>query len=194
MFPPGKLSPHARFHLAVCLILAAGSGCGVQPSWFRNQEGPRLDPVSASELRPGCYCEIDMVVPPTAPDGSFDCYKGTVKEVNQDEVVLTNALQESCIEYGANARRRAPTQQKRDLVRVPLTGVDTIWALPRGKDEAVPSPAASPLPSQGMSPPAAHSSTEEPGGPSATGHFSAPSQPDMPARFDAQPTAGNAVR
>jgi len=199
MFPPGNRSPQAFFRLAVCLFLAAGSGCGAKPSWFRGQEGPRLDPVKVSELRPGCYCEIDMVVPPTAPDGSFDCYKGTVKEISQDEVVLTNVLEESCIEYGANSRRRAPTQQKRDLVRVPLTGVDSIWALPPAKDGAAPKPSTPNLPSSGAQPTllprAAPSSTAEgPGSPPGADRFSPSPQPEMPARFDALPTAGDVVR
>jgi hypothetical protein len=134
MFPPGNRYRQAAFTLAGCLLAAAGSGCGLKPPWSRSQQGPLLETVKVSELQPGCYCEIDMNVPPTAPEGSFDCYKGTVREINRDEVVLTDVLEESCIDYGTTPHRRPPTQQKRDLVRVPLTGVNAIWALPPAKD------------------------------------------------------------
>ncbi len=134
MLPLGNRSHEAIFCLAGCLFLAAGSGCGINPPWAHTQQGPLLETVKVSDLQPGCYCEIDMVVPPTAPEGSFDCYKGTVKETNHDEIVLTEVVEESCIDYNNSSRRRPPTQQKRDLVRVPLTGVDAIWALPTAKD------------------------------------------------------------
>ena len=116
----------------------------MKPPWFHNETGPLLESVKASELRPGGYCEIEMVVPPTASPGSFQCYKGTVKEIGHDEVILTNVLEESCIEYGTTSLRRPPTQQKRDEVRVPLTGVDEIWALPPAKDNAAAVPSAKP--------------------------------------------------
>ena len=136
MLPPGNRSQKMIFRLAACLLLAAAAGCGGGPPWFRGQEGPLLDPVKVSELRPGCYCEIDMVVPPTASDGSFDCFKGTVKEITHDEVVLTSVVEERCVHYGANPHPHPLMQRNRDLVRVPLTGVETIWALPPGKDNA----------------------------------------------------------
>jgi hypothetical protein len=139
MFPPGNRFRQAVFSLAGCLLVTAGSGCGLKPPWSHSQQGPLLETVKASELQPGCYCEIDMNVPPTAPEGSFDCYKGTVKEISRDEVVLTDVLEESCIDYGTTSHRRPPTQQKRDLVRVPLTGVNAIWALPPAKDAKRPS-------------------------------------------------------
>ena len=129
-------SPQTVFRLAACLLLAAGSGCGWRPPWSHVETGPLLESVKVSELRPGCYCEIEMVIPPTASEGSFDCYKGTVKEVNHDEVVLTDVVEESCIEYGTTSRHRPPTQDKRELVHVPLTGVDEIWALPPAKGDA----------------------------------------------------------
>ena len=56
-----------------------------------------LESVKVSELRPGDYCEIEMVVPPMASEDSFHCFKGTVKEIHPDEIVLTNVLEESCI-------------------------------------------------------------------------------------------------
>ncbi len=144
MFPPGNRFREAAFCLAGCLLVAAASGCGLKSPWSRSQQGPLLETVKAAELQPGCYCEIDMNVPPTAPEGSFDCYKGTVKEINHDEVVLTDAVEQSCIEYGTTSRPRPPTQQKRDLVRVPLTGVNAIWALPPAKDAKNLSPKPAP--------------------------------------------------
>jgi hypothetical protein len=182
--------------------LAAGSGCGgANPFGVRAQEGPLLEPVKVSELRPGCYCEIDMVVPPIAPNDSFDCFKGTVKEINHDEVVLTNAVEESCIDYGASSHRRQPTQQKRDMVRVPLTGIDTIWALPPAKDNVAmkPSTAKLPLPSSGaqpMPPPraAASAKAEEPASPAGTSRSSSPPLPETPAHFDLPPAASGAAQ
>ncbi|MGO9108867.1 MAG: hypothetical protein ACLP9L_06505 [Thermoguttaceae bacterium] len=202
MFRPGNRFPQAVFWLTACLLSAAGSGCGAKSPWFHGPEGPLLETVKVSELKPGCYCEIDMVVPPTAPEGSFDCYKGTVKEVNHDEVVLTNVLEESCIAYGTNAPRRPPTQQKRDLVRVPLTGVDAIWALPPAKDgAAAKSPAqqsALKLASSGAQPvlpsSATSSSAAEESGNSPGARPSQPALSDAPAHFDPQLAAGGAAR
>ena len=114
------------------------------PSWFHRQEGP-LESVKVSELRPGCYCEIDMVVPPMAPEGSVHCLNGTVQEINHEEVVLVNVLEESKIDNGlASTKRRPLTQQKRDLVHVPLMGVSEIWALPASKDGLAAKPSAVP--------------------------------------------------
>jgi hypothetical protein len=151
MFAAVQRTRRALIPLTVGLSLAALSGCGGRPFGIRDPEGPQLDPVKVAELQPGCYCEIDMVVPPTAPSGSFDCFKGTVKEVNHDEVVLVNAIEESCIEYGTQSRPKA-NQQKRELVRVPLPGVDAIWALPIDKRLPPPAPAAYPMPSGGPGP------------------------------------------
>jgi len=143
-----------------------------------------------------------MVVPPTAPDDSFDCFKGTVKEINHDEIVLTNVVEESCIDYGGSSHRRQPTQQKRDMVHVPLTGIDTIWAFPPTKDDAAMRPAStlpSPkLPSSGaepkLPPPAASPpAAEATGSPLGASRFSPPS-PEMPARFDVSPAASDAAR
>lgn len=153
MFPLGDRFPHTVFRLAACLLLAAGSGCGWKPPWIRGETGPLLESVKVSELRPGGYCEIEMFVPPTSPDGSFHCFKGTVKEINHDEVVLSGVLEESCMEYGSTSQRQPPKQQKRDLVHVPLTGVAEIWAFPP-KDDAAASPSAKPpsKPSAGPGP------------------------------------------
>jgi hypothetical protein len=203
MFRPGNRSLQAVFPLAACLLLAAGSGCGARPLWFRGKEGPLLEQVKASELRPGCYCEIEMVVPPASPDGSSHCFKGTVQEVNHDEVVLSDVLEESCVEYGMSSHRRPPTQQKRDVVRVPLLGVDTIWALPPTKEDAAAKPPSKPstpkLPSSGaqaaLPPPAACPTTaEEEGTPPAASRLSAPPLPDTPARFDPPPATGGVAR
>ena len=169
MFPPGHRSPPAVFCLATCLLLAAGCE---RPPWSRGETGPLLESTKVSELRPGGYCEIEMVVPPTAPEGSFHCFKGTVKEINHDEVVLTNVLEESCIDYGTTSNRRPPTQTKRDEVHVPLMGVEEIWALPPGKSDAAASPSTKPaakpsavkLPSSGAQPlpaPASSSAAKE---------------------------------
>ena len=141
MFPPGNRSPQAVLRLTACLLLAAGSGCGSVFPWFRGEDGP-LHPVKVAELRPGCYCEIDMNVPPSAVDGSFDCYKGIVKEINHDEVVLSDVVEERCVEFGATAQRRPLKQQNHDLVHVPLTGVASIWALPPAKDAATAKPSS----------------------------------------------------
>ena len=89
-----------------------------------------LDQINLAELRPGCYCEIEMVVPLTASEGSFHCYKGTVKEITKEEVVLTGVLDESHVEYSGSGKTRPPTQDKRDVVNVPVTGIKEIWALP----------------------------------------------------------------
>ena len=112
MFSPSHRLPQAVFRLAACLLVAAGAGCGGKPPWSHEETGPLLDEVKASDLRPGCYCEIDMVLPPGSPEDSFHCYKGTVKEVNANEVVLTDALEVGCNEYGPAARQRPPTQEK----------------------------------------------------------------------------------
>ncbi len=153
MFPPGHRFLRAAFRLAACLLLAAGSGCGVKWPWFHEQTGPLLESTNVKDLRPGCYCEIEMTLPPMASKDSFHCFKGTVKEINSDEVVLVDVREENYIEYGPNSHQRPPTQQKRDLVRVPLTGVDEIWALPTAKDNAQvkppPKSSAIALPSRG---------------------------------------------
>ena len=123
-----------------------------------------------------------MKVPPTAVDGSFDCFKGIVKEINRDEVVLTEVVEERCIKYGTAAQPRSLMQQQRDLVHVPLTGVDlnSIWALPPAKDAAAAksssTPSAANLPSNGA------------------GAVSSPPLPETPVRFDAPPAAGAALR
>jgi len=203
MFSSGNRVSQADFCLAVCLLLAAGSGCGTKSLWFRGEGSPLLEKVNVSELRPGCYCEIEMVVPPTAPEGSFHCYKGTVQEINHDEVVLADLLEEICLEYGTTAHRRTPTQQKRKVVRVPLTGVDAIWALPPAKSDATANPSATPstikLPSskaQAVLPPhtASSSMAEESGSSPAASRFSAPSLPETPAHFDSPPSVGNVTR
>jgi len=201
MFPRGNRTARAVVRLTACLLVAAGSGCGVNPFRARAPEGPLLDPVKVSDLRPGCYCEIDMVVPPVGTNESFDCFKGTVKEINHDEIVLTNALEETCIDYGANSRPRQPTQQKRDIVSVPLTGIDTIWAFPPAKNDPVMKPAttmsAPKLPSGGAEPklpPSAPIATaEDPGNQPEAGR-SSPSLADTPAHFDAPPATNNMVR
>jgi hypothetical protein len=175
--------------LAACLLLAAASGCGLKSPWSRGQDGPLLESVQVAELQPGCYCEIEMVVPLTALRGSFDCYKGTVTEITHDEIVLTDVVEESCIEYATTSQRRPPTRQKRELVRVPRTGIDEIWAWPPAKVDAAAKPPSQPpaatLPSSAahaaLPPPAAASATaEEPGSPPAASRFS-PAQPGPPA-------------
>ncbi len=138
MFLPAGRFPRAVFCLAACLLWA-GSGCGLKLPWSGVQGGP-LEPVEASELQPGSYCEIDMVVPLTALRGSIDVISGTVKEVNHDEIVLTNVLEQSRIEYATSSQRPPITRQKRDLVSVPRTGIDTIWALPPAKNNAAAKP------------------------------------------------------
>jgi hypothetical protein len=153
MLPPADRSVRTVFFLSACLLLAAGSGCGLTPPWSRVEEGPWLESVKVSELQPGCYCEIEMVVPLTALRGSFDCFKGTVKEINHDEIVLTDAVEASCIEYATTSQRRPPTQQKRDLVRVPRGGIDQIFAVRPAKENSAEKPPLQPsaitLPSSG---------------------------------------------
>lgn len=150
--------------------------------WSHEETGPLLDEVKASDLQPGCYCEIDMVLPPGSPENSFHCYKGTVKAVNANEVVLTDALEVGYNEYGTAARQRPPTQEKHALVQVPLPGVDKIWAFP-------PSKANASMPPRMSSP----SGALPPGGqsvPSSPTSFSPP-PPGVPGRFDSQsPTGG----
>lgn len=203
MFPAGHQSLQAVLHLALCLLLAAESGCGAAANWHHAETGPLLESVKISELRPGCYCEIEMVVPPLSPEGSFHCFKGTVKEINHDEIVLTDVLEGSRIEYGASSRRPQFTQEKRDLVRVPVTGIDEIWALPPTKDDATARPPAKPsvvkLPSNGAQPlppprAASSSATDESGNSPAASRFSPSPPADTPVRCDVPPTAGDAAR
>ena len=146
MHPLGNRFPPTVSLVTACLLWAAGAGCGTRPPWSHAESGPLLEPVKVSDLRPGSYCEIEMVVPPTSPEGSFHCYKGSVKETSGSEVVLTDVLEEGCNEYGPSSQQRPPTQQKHSLVRVPLTGVDTIWAFPPPKTDAAVKPPASPSP------------------------------------------------
>ena len=159
---PGPSIPASRPLSGSLSAPAVRIGFGGNLPWLRRDTGPLLESVKVSELRPGHYCEIYMVVPPTASEDSFQCYKGTVKEINHDEVVLTDVLEESCIEYGTGAQRSPPVQQKHEEVHVPLMGVDTILALPPSKDDAGPGrstkPPAVPPASSGAnasSPPAA---------------------------------------
>ena len=96
-----------------------------------------LQRVDVSELRPGSYCEIEMVVPPNAADDSHHCYMGTVQEITHDEVVMTEVLETTNIDYSGSGHRRAPTEQKHKVVRVPLTGIVEVWTeLPKGKARA----------------------------------------------------------
>ncbi|MFZ1137121.1 MAG: hypothetical protein WAN69_19380 [Candidatus Korobacteraceae bacterium] len=106
-----------RWSLAVIggLLLTA-SGCA------------ELHMVDISDLRPGTYCEIEMVVPPNAAEGSQHCYMGTVQEITHDEVVLTTVMERTNIDYNGSGHTRALTERKHDVVRVPLTGVREIWA------------------------------------------------------------------
>ena len=181
MFSPGHRSPQAVFSLvAACLLLIAGSGCGVNAPWSHRETGPLLESANISDLRPGRYCEIEMVVPPMSSRDSFHCFKGTIKEIDHDEIVLTDVLEENCIEYGAASRQPPPTQEKRDLVHVPLTGVDEIWALPPAKDEATSKP---PLKPSAVKLP---SSSAQPLPPAASRC--------SPAHFDVPPAAGDAAR
>jgi hypothetical protein len=105
-----------------------------------------LHQVDVSDLRPGTYCEIEMVVPPNAAEDSHQKYMGWVKEVNHDEVILTGdgtnqkVMEQTNIDY--NGHSHAMTQRKHDIVRVPLTGVREIWAEKRPKGSAA-SPRAS---------------------------------------------------
>ncbi len=115
-----------------------------------------LQRVNVTELHPGSYCEIEMVVPPNAADDSHHCYMGTVQEITHDEVVLTEVLETTNIDYSGSGHRRAPTERKHKVVRVPLTGVVEIWSeLPKGKVQpsgsAAP-PATAKLPSEGAHP------------------------------------------
>lgn len=131
-------------------LLLTASGCA------------ELRVVDVSELRPGTYCEIEMVVPPNAAENSHQKYMGWVKEVTHDEVVLTGdgtdqkVMEQTNIDY--NGRSHAMTQRKHDMVRVPLTGVREIWAEKHPKGAAAPPAgsaalAAKPkLPSNGAQP------------------------------------------
>ena len=87
-----------------------------------------LYPTKASELRPGCYCEIEMILPPNTVEGSSHCYKGVVQSITSDEIVLVNVSEISQIDYSSNGHHHKPTEEKRDLVRVPLTGINVIYA------------------------------------------------------------------
>ena len=123
-----------------------------------------------------------MVVPLTALKGSLDCYSGTVREVTHDEIVLADVLEQTRMEYATSSQRPPITRQKRDLVRVPRTGIDTIWALPPARNDAAgrppsppPQPTAIALPSNGAS-------------------AVLPPTPNNPAGFDPPQAAGDAAR
>ena len=117
---------------AASLLLVALPGCA--RSWlpWRSDSGSdrnnKFHPVKASDLMPGQYCEIDMMVPPNSPDDSYQRFYGKVKRVTQEEVELADTVEESWIEYGSSVHRHPPNQQKRGDVHVPLTGVDEIVA------------------------------------------------------------------
>ena len=143
MLAAGAESPQFFFALAAVLLPSALAGCSGNPLGLGVASGP-LELVKVTDLQPGSYCEIEMVVPPLAPEGSLHCFNGTVQEVNRDEVVLVKVLEQCNVDYGLNSRRRPLTQQKRDLVHVPLLGVHEIWALPPGKGSPVAKPSASP--------------------------------------------------
>ena len=142
------MSSAARIALLPLLLLPL-AGCA------------ELQRVDITELHPGSYCEIEMVVPPNAADDSHHCYMGTVQEITHDEVVLTEVLETTNIDYNGSGRRRAPTEQKHKVVRVPLTGIVEVWTeLPKGKARASsgsPAGSAAPfttakLPSEGAHP------------------------------------------
>ena len=124
--------------VAAACLLPAIAGCGLRALWQRPDPDHDLFSTKISELRPGAYCEIEMVVPPTSPEGSYQCYKGTVREVTQNDVVLTNVVEESQIDYSGSGRHREPTEKKHDVIHVPLTGIDEIWALRPKKNDAAP--------------------------------------------------------
>jgi hypothetical protein len=167
VFPPALLVLLVDMIL-LDLLFVSLSGCKTGSG---TQDQPLLDPVKVTDLRPGCYCEIDMTVPPLSPKGSIHSFNGTVQEVNQEEVVMVNVLEQSNIDYNTS-KPRPLTARKRDLVHVPLTGVDTIWGRPPAdSNTSVKPPPAAP----GGLPP-------DPGAP--------PAPPAGPARFAAPPTAG----
>jgi len=200
MFSSGHRSLQVFFCLVACLCMAAGSGCGTKSPWYHAETGPLLESVKVSDLHPGDYCEIEMVVPPLSPQGSFHCFKGTFRVIDHDEIVLDDVLEGSCIDYGPTAHQPKLTQQKRDLVRVPLTGIEEIWALPSAKEEAaaksLPKPSAAQLPSSGARPQPVRASsvTEAPGSPPTTSRISPSPLSETPAHFDASPAAGDAPR
>lgn len=139
MFP--AQTPFAKIcvRTTTLLLLAVMPGC--VGSWHAapSEPGIPLRAVKASELKPGEYCEIDMVVPPTSPTDSYQRYCGIVKNVTHEEVELSDTVEESWIEYGSSVHRRPPSQQKRGNMHVPLTGVEEIVV----QDKAVTVPAHS---------------------------------------------------
>jgi hypothetical protein len=198
MLRPGNRVRQALFTLAACLLIAAGSGCGARAPWSTAQEG-LLEEVDVSELQPGGYCEIDMVVPPLAPEGSGHHFNGTVQEVTHEEIVLVNVLEQTNVDYAVSSRQRPLARKRRDLVRVPRLGIDKIWAYPPGKGAAGAKPPVASnvtLPSVGPQPPPVTPAVPAPavqGSPPDLNRLAAP-PPDAPARFDAPPQAGNFTR
>ena len=89
------MSPAAVRIALLPLLLLPLAGCA------------ELHRVDINELHPGSYCEIEMVVPPNAADDSHHCYMGTVQEITHDEVVLTEVLETTNIDYNGSGRRRA---------------------------------------------------------------------------------------
>ena len=177
MLSPGHRSLRTMFRVAACLFLAAGTGCGMNWPWVHSETGPSLEQVKVSDLRPGEYCEIDMFVSPMAPEGSFHRFKGTVREVSRDdagreEVVLVNAMEGNWTDYGSPTLRPQFSQQKRELVRVPMSGVDAIWALSPGTTRGTGCPGVAAKPSAVNLP----------------AHVAQPPLPESPAHFDAPST------
>ena len=113
-------------------LLLTASGCA------------ELHQVDISDLRPGTYCEIEMVVPPNAAEDSHHKYMGWVKEITHDEVVLTGdgtdqkVLEQTNIDYNGSGHTRALSKRMHDVVHVPLTGVREVWAEKRPKGTAAP--------------------------------------------------------
>jgi hypothetical protein len=135
------LANNGVFCAAAFLGLAV-LGCATQYPVARN-EGPPMSPkATASDLRPGVCCRIEMIVPLTASDDSYRSFTGEVSEVTPEEIVLADALEESCVDY-QNSLIRPPVEKKdRGVVRVPLAGVASIGIL--DTPDRKPAPAANP--------------------------------------------------
>jgi hypothetical protein len=106
-------------------MLLTAAGCSTS-FWSKADTPQSVREIAPADVRPGMLCQIDMVVPPTAASGSYQCYTGKVAEVTAEEIVLAGATEEGRIQYGTSPRRAAATVRERETVRVPIAGVATI--------------------------------------------------------------------
>ena len=107
-------------------LLAAVAGCATPFGSSTGEKPVASKPCEAKDLRPGMYCQLDMVLPPTAMSGSYQCYTGKVVAVTQEEIVLGDTAEDTKIDYETAPRRATPIARQRGTIRVPLAGIGSI--------------------------------------------------------------------